>query len=188
MSTRATSGRLVILAESRWPVPGDAQPPPIPGFVTSSFSPLVAAAAERCLASRYGAPPADPPQDTRTAIVIVSAHGDLATAATVTADVDAGRRVPPLLFYQSVPNAVAGHIATRWGLCGPVICVSPAADAAADGRAIAELLTGDGDADEVLILLADQAVRPGHHDQATALLLGRQDANPAKTDTDNAKD
>ena len=35
-----------------------------------------------------------------------------------------GDRVGPLLFFQSVPNAVAGHVAARWGLTGPVVCLS----------------------------------------------------------------
>jgi len=178
VKTGAACGRLARLAESRWPVPGDAEPPPIPGFVVSSFSPLVAAVAERCLRSRYGAPPADPARGARTAIVIVSEHGDVTTAAAVTANVDAGRRVVPLLFYQSVPNAAAGHIAARWGLGGPVICVSPAPEATDEGRAVAELLIGDGDADEVLIIWAEQGAQPGHRDQAAALLLGHQDAGP----------
>jgi 3-oxoacyl-(acyl-carrier-protein) synthase len=183
VKTGAASGRLVILAESRWPVPGDAEPPPIPGFVVSSFSPLVSAVAERCLRSRYGAPPADPARGARIAIVIVSEHGDVTTATTVTADVDAGRRVVPLLFYQSVPNAAAGHIAARWGLGGPVICFSPAPDAAGEGRAVAELLIGDGDADEVLIIWAEQGAQPGQRDQAAALLLGHQDATQASHET-----
>jgi len=174
----SSTGGLVILAESRWPAPGDAAPPRIPGFVVSSFGPLVAAVAERCLRIRYGAPPSDPARGDRTAIVIVSAHGDVATAATITADVDAGRRIVPLLFFQSVPNSAAGHIAARWGLCGPVVCVSPAADPAGEGRAVARLLIDDGDADEVLIILAEQAAQPGHRDQATAFLLGRQLAYP----------
>jgi 3-oxoacyl-(acyl-carrier-protein) synthase len=177
-SGSASSDGLVIFAESRWPAPGDAAPPRIPGFVVSSFSPMVAAVAERCLRSRYGAPPADPARGARTAIVIVSAHGDIATAATITADVDADRRVVPLLFFQSVPNSAAGHVAARWGLCGPVVCVSPAGDAADEGRAVAGLLIADGDADEVLIILAEQAAQPGHRDQATALLLGHQFVRP----------
>jgi 3-oxoacyl-(acyl-carrier-protein) synthase len=88
--------------------------------------------------------------------------------------VDAGRRIVPLLFFQSVPNSAAGHVAARWGLCGPVVCVSPAADPAGEGRAVARLLIDDGDADEALIILAEQAAAPGHRDQATAFLLGRQ--------------
>jgi 3-oxoacyl-(acyl-carrier-protein) synthase len=174
----ASSDGLVILAESRWPAPGDGAPPRVPGFVVSSFGPMIAAVAERCLCSRYGAPPADQARGARTAIVIVSAHGDIATAATITANVDAGRRLEPLLFFQSVPNSAAGHVAARWGLCGPVVCVSPAGDAADEGRAVAGLLIADGDADEALIIFAEQAAQPSHRDQATALLLGHQLAYP----------
>ena len=49
-----------------------------------------------------------------TAIVMVTALGDVTSATRVAAAVDAGKRVSPLLFFQSVPNAVAGYLAARW--------------------------------------------------------------------------
>jgi 3-oxoacyl-(acyl-carrier-protein) synthase len=156
--------KTAVLAEARWPADGASDDlPAIAGFVESAFSPLVAAVADLCLASFYGAPPARPAEGERTAIVLSSATGDLPTAAAVAAAVQAGRRVPPLLFYQSNPNAVAGYVAARWGLSGPVACTMPgrpepgaAADAGSraldEARATAGLLIDDGDADAALVV------------------------------------
>jgi Beta-ketoacyl synthase, N-terminal domain len=154
---RADSAAPLVLASASWPLaPGDRLPP-VAGFVTSSFSPLAAELAERCLHSYFGPPPADPARGGRTAVLLASTSGDLATSAAVAAAVDAGRRVPPLLFYQSNPNAVVGYIAARWGLAGPVVCTMPPADALADAHRNALLLLADGDADAVLIIVAEQA-------------------------------
>ncbi|SCF22573.1 Beta-ketoacyl synthase, N-terminal domain [Micromonospora viridifaciens] len=158
-----------MLAEARWPEPGDGGPDPVPGFVHSVFAPLVVAVAERCLARRYGRRPA--PAGNRTAVVLVSASGDRASAEHVRATVAAGGRVGPLFFFQSVPNSVAGHVAARWGLDGPVVCLSPTGDPRADGIAEAELLRYDGDADEALLVLVEQAP-DGTPGEAVAVLLG----------------
>lgn len=130
---------------------------PLPGFVLSSFSPLVAAAADECMTARHGAAPAAEEIGERTAIVIVSATGDAAMAAHVAHAVDDGARIGPLLFFQAVPNSVAGHVAAKWGLRGPVVCLCPTGDQKADGLAHARLLIDDGDADEVLVVLVEQA-------------------------------
>ena len=167
----------VVLARAQWPAgEADTDLPAIAGFIESAFSPLVAAVAERCLSSYFGEPPAELARGERTAIVLATSTGDLTTAATVAAAVQAGRRVPPLLFYQSNPNAVAGYIAARWGLAGPVVCTMPgrAAQASAIGvsatdngqegltalalaeaQASAALLIEDGDADAALVIAAN---------------------------------
>jgi 3-oxoacyl-(acyl-carrier-protein) synthase len=147
----------VVLARAEWPdVPEDALTP-IPGFVVSSFSPLVAEVAERCLRSRYGAPPAEAELAARTGIVLASVRGDVTTADAIGAAVREGRRVQPLLFFQSNPNAVLGHVAARWGLAGPVVCTSPTGEALPDALAVAALLIEGGDAAEVLVIAADLA-------------------------------
>jgi 3-oxoacyl-(acyl-carrier-protein) synthase len=135
----------------------DGAQPPLPGFVVSSFSPLVAAAADRCLTARHGNPPVVEELGERTAIVLVSGSGDAQLAAHVANAVDTGARIGPLLFFQAVPNSVAGHVAARWGLRGPVACLCPVADATAEGLAYARLLIEDGDADEVLVVAVEQA-------------------------------
>jgi 3-oxoacyl-(acyl-carrier-protein) synthase len=138
-------------------IPEGTIPPPLPGFVVSPFSPLVAAAADRCLTARYGNPPADDGTGQRTAIVLVSGNGDAQMAEHVAAAVDSHSRIGPLLFFQAVPNSVAGHVAARWGLRGPVVCLCPVTDARAEGLAYARLLIEDGDADEVLVVEVEQA-------------------------------
>jgi hypothetical protein len=194
---------LVVLAEARWPESaGDAEPPAVAGFIVSSFNPVAAEVARRCMeraaalgpagaaagertGSVSGSPPAAPsalisePSDvsdpTRrgaeanpvTGIVVTSALGDLATAQHVAEAVDAGHRVGPLLFFQCVPNAVAGHIAAQWGLTGPVVCLGGPA-AAADAAAV---IIEDGDAERVLLLRVDQARSAEGRDEAHAFLV-----------------
>jgi hypothetical protein len=111
-----------------------------------------------------------------TAVVVVSALGDLAGAVHVAEVTDGGGRPGPLLFFQAVPNAVAGHVAARWGLTGPVVCV---ADTRA-GLEVAALLLQDGDADEALLIRVDQAATAAERDRAAAVLL------EAEADTDTA--
>ncbi len=133
---------LNVLGERRWPEPGDdvdAGPPALPGYVLSTFSPLAAVVADRCLSDL----PERPPE--RTGIVLVSA-GDRASAEHVRRAVADGKRIGPLFFFQSVPNSVAGLIAAKWDLRGPVVCVTDG------GLDEAALLIGDGDADQVLIV------------------------------------
>ncbi len=73
---------------------------------------------------------------------------------------------------------MVGQLTARWGLGGPVLCLSPVGDPLADGLAEAELLLDDGDADQVLLILAEQAdpAVPDSADRAHALLLS---AGPA---------
>lgn len=128
--------------------------PAIAGFVGSVFSPLAAEAARLCLAQAGRVVE-------RTAVVIVSSSGDVGTALATSQAVDAGKRPGPLLFFQAVPNAVAGHIAAQHGLRGPVVCLSPSGGAHAEsahgeGIAVADLLIRDGDADEALIISVEQ--------------------------------
>jgi 3-oxoacyl-(acyl-carrier-protein) synthase len=163
----------VVLARAQWPADdADTELPGVAGFIESAFSPLVAAVAERCLSSFFGGPPAGLARGERTAIAIATSTGDLATAAAVATAVQAGRRVPPLLFYQSNLNAVAGYVAARWGLAGPVVCTMPGSAcqpsatsegqaedltsrALAEAHATAALLIEDGDADAALVIAAN---------------------------------
>lgn len=166
-----------VLARAGWPeAAGDREPPPLAGFVASTFSPLVAEVADRCLSRHYGPAPVDPAVGGRTAVVIVSVAGDVETGAAVAEAVDGGHRMPPLLFFQSVPNAVAGRVASRWGLAGPVVCISPPGDGAGGEAAAigyATELIHDGDADSALLLLVEQGGSDGGADRATALLVTR---------------
>ena len=174
-------GGPVILASASWPLSPADQLPAIPGFVTSSFSPLVAELADRCLQSYFGTRPASPALGSRTAVLLASTSGDIATAAAVAAAVEAGRRVPPLLFFQSNPNAVAGDVAARWGLAGPVVCTMPAADTLADAHRSALLLLADGDADAVLLIVAEQVPAADGGDHGLAQLIGPSSWPPGGT-------
>jgi hypothetical protein len=162
----------IVLARSAWPVQPPASLPQVPGFIVSSFSPLAAHLAELCLLPYFGSPPADPGRGRRTGIVLASTSGDIATAAAVASAVDQGRTVPPLLFYQSNPNAVVGHIAARWGLEGPVTCTIPAQRGLDDAMDSALLLIEGGDADAALVILADPGQPGSDMDAGSALLLG----------------
>jgi len=160
----AAAAGLTVSSSASWPeTDADVAITPLAGFIDSNFSPLVAEVAGRVLRGR------DQPQapGTVTAIVIVTALGDVTSAARVAAVVDAGGRVPPLQFFQSVPNAVAGYLAARWQLTGPVVCVS----GTSAGLDVAALLIGDADADEALVVRADLAGTDGGHDHAAAILV-----------------
>ncbi|WP_051450634.1 beta-ketoacyl synthase chain length factor [Actinospica robiniae] len=157
---------LHLLRHERWPTA--AEPPAVPGFIVSSFNPLVAAVAGLCLDGR----PEEPHR--RTGLVLASESGDAGTAREVADAVATGRRVAPLLFFQSNPNAVLGHVAARHRLDGPIVCLGPLPG----GRSIrdralaeAELLLLDGDADEVLVVLVEQDPDSTAEDTAEALLL-----------------
>jgi 3-oxoacyl-(acyl-carrier-protein) synthase len=159
-----------VLAQARWPANTGDSLPALPGFIVSSFSPLVAELAERCLRQYFGSRPADLARALLTGIVVASTTGDIATTAAIARAVESGRRVPPLLFYQSNPNAVAGYIAARWDLGGPVVCTVPASRGLRDALDSAALLIEDGDAVAALVILADTGKPDG--DTGIALLVG----------------
>jgi hypothetical protein len=154
---------VITVAEARWPLSDVDNVPSLAGFVESTFSPLAAEVARRCLEKAQ-----PPPQ---TAVIIVSSTGDLATARVTARAVDSGGRLGPLLFFQAVPNAIAGYIAAKWDLRGPVVCLSPPEADLAEGLAVADLLFQDGDADQALIISVEQAKTDGERDSARAVLV-----------------
>jgi 3-oxoacyl-(acyl-carrier-protein) synthase len=169
LAGRAEAAGFAVVAASTWPQsPADLTPPVVAGFVTSSFSPLAVEVARRCLDQRVSSTASTAETEaSSTAVIIASSLGDIAGARHVAQTVDAGMRVGPLLFFQCVPNAVAGHIAARWGLDGPVICLGDersALDAAG-------LLIEDADAGAVLLIRIEQAATADERDRAEAVLL-----------------
>ena len=161
---------LVVLSAASWPeASNDDEVPPLAGFIESTFSPLLAEVAARVLRRR----PDPKAPGAVTAIVMVTALGDVTSATRVAAAVDAGKRVSPLLFFQSVPNAVAGYLAARWDLTGPVVCVS----GISAGLDIAALLIDDADADEALVIRIDLGVASDGLDRSAAILVARPDRN-----------
>jgi 3-oxoacyl-(acyl-carrier-protein) synthase len=166
----AAAAGLSVSSSASWPeTDADREVTPLAGFIESNFSPLLAEVAGRALRDR----PQPRASGTVTAVVIVTALGDVTSAARVAAAVDAGGRVAPLLFFQSVPNAVAGYLAARWRLTGPVVCVT-ATTAALD---LAALLIDDADADEALVVSVDLAMTDGDRDRAAAILVTRPAGN-----------
>lgn len=154
---------IVTRAEASWPESTDDGVPALAGFVMSDFSPLAAEVARRCLEQVM--------VTERTAVIIVSATGDLETAVATAKAVDAGNRPGPLLFYQAVPNAVAGFLAAKYGLAGPVVCLGPSRPGLEDGISVADLLFRDGEADEALIISIEQKMVTGEKDRAIAILV-----------------
>lgn len=169
LAGRAELAGFAVVAASAWPQsPADIAPPAVAGFVTSSFSPIAVEVARRCLEQRASSSASTAETEaSSTAVIIASSLGDIAGARHVAQAVDAGARVGPLLFFQCVPNAVAGHIAARWGLFGPVICLG-------DERSALEaagLLIEDADAGAVLLIRVDQAQTADERDRAEAVLV-----------------
>lgn len=165
----AAAAGLSVSSSASWPetepeTGADGALTPLAGFIESDFSPLVAEVAGRVLRR------CDRSAGSVTAFVIVTTLGDVTSATRVAAVVDAGQRVPPLLFFQSVPNSVAGYVAARWHLTGPVVCVS----GTAAGLDVAALLIEDADADEALVVSVDLAVTDGDRNRAAAVLVTRR--------------
>jgi hypothetical protein len=160
----AAGAGLTVLSSASWPeTDADGEVTALAGFIESNFSPLLAEVAGRALRRR-----AQPQAAGQViAIVMVTALGDVTSATRVAAAVDGGQRVFPLLFFQSVPNAVAGYLAARWQLTGPVVCVS----GTTAGLDVAALLIDDADADQALVVRADLAVTDGGRDRGAAILV-----------------
>lgn len=165
---RAAAARagLAVRSSASWPrTEADVTLTALAGFIESTFSPLIAEVAGRALREL------EVPGST-IAIMIITTFGDATSASRVASAVDAGTRVSPLLFFQSVPNAVAGYLAARWRLTGPVVCVT----GTTAGMEVAALLIDDRDADEVLVVRVDQAMTDGGEwDRAAAVVV----TNPA---------
>jgi hypothetical protein len=169
LGLRASAAGLEVLAGATWPAHADEEAPRLAGFVHSDFNPIIAAVAGRCLADHpESAPPSG--DDPGTGIVLISDLGDVDSAAHVARAVDTGGRVGPLFFFQSVPNAVLGHVAARHGLHGPVSCVCDAAAAVDAARG----LLADGDATRVLLIELDH---DGSGATAAAVLVGHGGAS-----------
>jgi len=171
LTSAAVAAGVTVTSSASWPESdSDGEVPALAGFIDSAFSPLVAEVVARTLRGRDPSDRASGNRDAAdrvTAVVVVTALGDVTSATSVAAVVDAGRRVPPLQFFQSVPNSVVGHLAARWHLTGPVACVT----GTAAGLNMAAQLIEDADADEALVVRVDLKVTDGDRDRAAAVLV-----------------
>ncbi|MGQ0839512.1 hypothetical protein [Actinokineospora sp.] len=127
-------------------VPADL--PPVAWFVQSRFIPLVRHTLARCLDE------AGRPDGAGVGMVLASVLGDTTTADLASAAVAIGRKPQPLLFYQSVPNSVVGHVATEYGITGPLTCLAGGAELYDDAVETVELMFADG-VDRVLLAYAE---------------------------------
>lgn len=126
--------------------------PQIVGFAISRFGPLVHAVAASCLGpagapgnhvGRYGA---------RTAIVLATVHGDAVTLDTATQWAVAGKPSNPLLFFQSVSTSILSHLTRRYGIHGPLTCISAVPDPAGEALRVADALLDDPELHQVLVI------------------------------------
>lgn len=129
--------------------------PQVLGFAISRFGPLVHTVAATCLGptgasgdhvGRYG---------DRTAIVLATVYGDSTTVDTSTQWTVAGKLSNPLLFFQSVSTSILSHLTRRYGIQGPLTCISAVLDPAGDALRVADALLDDPDLYQVLLIAAE---------------------------------
>ncbi|MFJ3640764.1 ketosynthase [Streptomyces sp. NPDC090108] len=126
--------------------------PRIVGFAISRFGPLVHAVATACLG------PADAPDNhvgrygAETAIVLATVYGDAVTVDTATRRTVAGEPPNPLLFFQSVSTSILSHLTRRYGIHGPLTCISAVSDPAGEALRVADALLHDPELRQVLVI------------------------------------
>lgn len=124
--------------------------PKVPGFVESSFSPLIRAVVARCL---DGEPLGD--DGATTALVLATTFGDATTSDLGSRLLTSGQVANPLLFYQSVPTTILGVIARDFGITGPTMCFSARSDLRGEALDLVDVLLADEGVDQVLLVAAD---------------------------------
>ncbi|MCP2163655.1 hypothetical protein [Goodfellowiella coeruleoviolacea] len=163
--------------------------PAVPGFVESTFNPLVHEVARQCLTGRVRA-------GAGTAVVLASVMGDATTTDLASQLLVAGQVHNPLLFMQATANAVLGFVSREFGITGPMSVLSPPDGLAVPLLLTADLLLADPELDRVLLLgvelagtkrtehayrrLAEQGGRahPPAADVAAAVLVAREPVQP----------
>ncbi|MFD7617937.1 ketosynthase [Streptomyces sp. NPDC059802] len=168
----------------------------VAGFAVSRFGPLVHAVATACLG------PADDTSNhvgrdgARTAIVLATMYGDAVTVDTATQWTVAGKLSNPLLFFQSVSTSILSHLTRRYGIYGPLTCISAVPDPAGNALSVADSLLDDPELHQALVIAveskANERVRRVNElaaadgrrlplpagDAAAALLLRRIETDP----------
>lgn len=199
----------VVAAARVAPGSDDTALPDVPGFVSSTFNPLVREAVRRCLGGpgTAGAPnPLVGPYADTTAIVLATVAGDSTTSDLASRRLVSGRVHNPLLFFQSVTTSILGHLTIEYGLTGPVSCIAADDGVSEAAWETAGLLLEDEDIDQVLVIGAELAANPrtgaafGHlsargaatappdGDLAVALLVRRGEDPAPVTAPDHAAD
>jgi Beta-ketoacyl synthase, N-terminal domain len=124
--------------------------PPVPRFVESSFPRLIAYAVDQVTAALD--------EGGTTGFVLATAFGDVTTADVASRRLVGGQAHNPLLFYQSIPNSILGHLSKASHLTGPLCCLSAPAMLLTHALVTAELTLMEGAADRILIVGVDLAV------------------------------
>jgi hypothetical protein len=124
---------------------GDAQAPPVSGFIESPFNPLVYQVASRCLT-------AQPVDGDRVGVVLTSFAGDSVTTDLAAELLDKGQKHNPLLFMQATANAILGYLSKEFAITGPLLSMSAGDSADSGPWALTTLLLADGDLDQILVL------------------------------------
>lgn len=130
--------------------------PGVPGFIISTFSPLVNEVARVCLRS----PGVGAVSGPHTALLLGTVFGDSTTSDTASRKLVAGDVHNPLLFYQSVPTTILGNVARDYGITGPMICLSTMSKPFAELRAMADLLFLGEDITQALLIEIELAGNP----------------------------
>lgn len=142
---------------------------PVPGFVESTFNPLIHEVARRCLAERPG-------DGTRTALLLGSTVGDSGTTDLASRLMIGGQVSNPLLFMQATANAILGYLSKEFGITGPLIAMSALTDLGSALLDTANILLDDEELDRVLVVGVEQA----GSDRTTAVCRELGLAEPAE--------
>ena len=141
---------LAVLGAGRFEAGDEPRPPRVPNFVESEFNPLVNLVVGRALADL------DAGYQGTTGFVLISTYGDTTTADVAGRRVAAGKRQSAMLFFQSIPNSILGHLGVTYGFTGPLTCLSSRAMLLSKALAAAELAVEDG-TDRVVVVGVDLA-------------------------------
>jgi hypothetical protein len=126
--------------------------PHITGFAISRFGPLVHAVAVACLRPAAHSGNHIGRNGAGTAIVLATMYGDTATVDIANQQTVAGRPANPLLFFQSVSTSILGQLTKRYGIHGPLTCISAVRDPAGDALGVADVLLDDPELHQVLVI------------------------------------
>ncbi|MCZ8516859.1 hypothetical protein O9H85_31760 [Paenibacillus filicis] len=125
--------------------------PIVPGFVKSNFSPLVyhniKKLMETCTLNK----------GSRTAILLGSIFGDSITDDLSVCNSVQRQPLDPLLFAQSIPNAVLGFISRQFNMTGTFSCITSMDPLLTVMLEMSELLLCSDDADQVVLTAAEIA-------------------------------
>ncbi|MEU5191589.1 hypothetical protein AB0G83_31255 [Streptomyces klenkii] len=84
--------------------------------------------------------------------MLATMYGDAVTLDTATQWAVAGKRSNPLLFFQSVSTSILSHLTRRYGIHGPLTCISAVPDPAGDALKVADALLDDPELHQVLVI------------------------------------